>query len=73
LRPCLCGQTRGTEAGPSIAGMERDAFLQLCTSHLASSPKLTLAYWQAWQSSEGASLQQHKAFLRALGVRDMAR
>jgi hypothetical protein len=58
LRPCLCGQTRGTEAGPSIAGMERDAFLQLCTSHLASSPKLTLAYWQAWQSSEGASLQQ---------------
>jgi hypothetical protein len=60
-RSCLCGQTRGTEAGPSIAGIlawQRDAFLQLCIFHLASSPKLTLAYWQAWQSSEGASLQQ---------------
>jgi len=61
LRSCLCGQTRGTEARPSIAGIlawQRDAFLQLCIFHLASSPKLTLAYWQAWQSSEGASLQQ---------------
>lgn len=72
LRSCLCGQTRGTEARPSIAGIlawQRDAFLQRCIFHLASSPKLTLAYWQAWQSSEGASLRRHKAFLRALGVR----
>ena len=73
MRPCVCGQTRGTAAGQNIAGMvhmERDALLQLCVfCRLASSLKLTLTCWQAWQSSEGASLRRYKAF----GVRDMAR